>query len=149
VVTAIFVVWGIGAVVEIIGLVFTLEPHLHRQKTVRIVTVITSRGGGYGFVEWANIASSLAAGVFVLWGLARLRRSRIAAYAMWDHALMVELFFVQVFVFIQTQFGACIGFLVNLLLLVSLRFMSARERELEQDPSSEPKEAALAPAVPA
>jgi hypothetical protein len=150
VVTAIFVLWGIATVIEIISLIFTLEPHLRAQKTVKIVSAVTSKGGNYGFVEWANIVSSIVAGVFVLWGLVRLRRSRLAAYAMWDHALIVEIFFVQVFVFIQTQFGACIGFLISLLLLISIRFMAARERELMREPGApEESEPALARPLPA
>ena len=150
VVTAIFVLWGIATVIEIISLIFTLEPHLRAQKTVKIVSAVTSKGGNYGFVEWANIVSSIVAGVFVLWGLVRLRRSRLAAYAMWDHALIVEIFFVQVFVFIQTQFGACIGFLISLLLLISIRFMAARERELMREPGGpEESEPALARPLPA
>jgi hypothetical protein len=148
-ITIIFVLWGLVAMIEILSLIFTLEPHLHRQKTIRIVTAITSRGGNYGFVEWANIVSSIVADVFILWGLVRLRKSRLAAYAMWDHALMVEIFFVQVFVFIQTQFAACFGFLIDLLLLISIRFMAARERELVQDEDAPESEPALARAVPA
>ncbi len=86
----------------------------------------------------------------VLWGVARLRRSRLAAYTMWDHALLVDIFFVQVFAFIQTQFGACLGFLLDIVLLVSIRFMAARERELVRDAgTTDEREPALAPAVPA
>ena len=47
---------------------------------------------------------------------------------MWDHALLVDIFFVQVFAFIQTQFGACLGFLLDIVLLVSIRFMAAGAR---------------------
>jgi hypothetical protein len=149
-VTTIFVLWGIVAILEIVALIFSLEPHLHRQRTIRIVTAITSRGGNYGFVEWANIVSSIVADALILWGFVRLRRSRLAAYTMWDHAMMVEIFFVQVFVFIQTEFAACLGFLIDLLLLVSIRFMAARERELmREDDTPEQPEPALAPAVPA
>ena len=98
------------------------------------------------------IVSSLVAGAFVIWGFTRLRRSRLAAYEMWEHAVFIQIFFVQVFVFIQTQFGACIGFLIDLLLLISLRFMIARERELDRDPAETEKkepEPALARPVPA
>src|SRR5262249_42573438 len=86
----------------------------------------------------------------VLWGIARLRRSRLAAYMMWDHALLVDIFFVQVFAFIQSQFGACLGFVLDIVLLISIRFMAARERELARATTTpEELEPALAPAVPA
>jgi hypothetical protein len=150
VITAVFVLWGLFAIIEVISLVFTLEPHLRDQRTVKIVTSLTSKAGDYGFVQWANIVSSFVAGLLVLWGLVRLRRSRLAAYTMWDHALLVDIFFVQVFAFIQTQFGACLGFVVDVVLLVSIRFMAARERELMLDAEVEgDPEPAVARPVPA
>ena len=149
-ITGVFLVWGLLTIIEIISLVFTLEPHLRRQQAVKIITPLTSKAGDYGFVEWANIIASLVAGLLVLWGIARLRRSRLAAYTMWDHALLVDIFFVQVFAFIQSQFGACLGFVLDIVLLISLRFMAARERELAADATApEEREPALAPAVPA
>ena len=148
-VTGVFLLWGLLTIIEIISLVFAFEPHLHHQRAVKIVTPITSKGGDYGFVEWANIGASFIAGLMVLWGVARLRRSRLAAYTMWGHALLVDIFFVQVFAFIQTQFGACLGFLLDVVLLVSIRFMAARERErIAEDRAAKEQELALAPAVP-
>jgi hypothetical protein len=150
VITAVFVLWGFAAIIEVISLIFTLEPHLRSQHTVKIVTPLTSKGGNYGFVEWANIVGSLTVGGLVLWGLLRLRRSRLAAYTMWDHALLVDIFFVQVFAFIQSQFGACVGFVIDVVLLVSVRFMAARERELMlEGEDEEDQEPALARPVPA
>jgi hypothetical protein len=150
IVTAVFVLWGLLTIIEIVGLVFTLDPHLVSQKAVKIVTPLTSKAGNYGFVEWANIVGSFVAGGLVLWGLFRLRRSRLAAYTMWDHALLVDIFFVQVFAFLQTQFGACLGFLLDIVLLVSIRFMAARERELMRDAGTvEEQEPALARPVSA
>jgi hypothetical protein len=150
IVTAIFVFWSFVVLIEIVSLIFAFEPHLRSQQTVKIVSSITSKSGDYGFVEWANIVSTLIAGMFVLWGLVRLRRSRLAAYAMWDRALLVELFFVQVFVFLQTQFAACIGFVVTLVLLITLRFMERSERELLRErEKGEKAEPALARPVPA
>jgi hypothetical protein len=150
IVTAIFVFWSFVVLIEIVSLIFAFEPHLRAQQTVKIVSSVTSKSGNYGFVEWANIVSTLIAGMFVLWGLVRLRHSRLAAYAMWDRALLVELFFVQVFVFLQTQFAACIGFVVTLVLLITLRFMERSERELMRErEGSEKAEPALARPVPA
>jgi hypothetical protein len=150
IVTLFFVLWGLVTVVEIIGLIFTLEPHLHEQQELVIKTPVTSKSGHYGFVEWANIAFSIISGLFVIWGVARLRRSRLAAYAMFERALFISLFFTQVFVFIQSQFGACTGFLIDLLLLITVRFMAGRERELEAE-AVEPgkREPAHASPVPA
>jgi hypothetical protein len=150
VVTAVFVLWGLLTIIEIIALIFTLEPHLAHQRTVKIVTPLTSKAGGYGFVEWANIVASFVAGLLVVWGFVRLRRSRLGAYVMWDHAVMVDIFFVQVFAFIQSQFGACLGFVLDIVLLVSVRFMAAREREQMRSSEEEEKpEPTVARPVPA
>jgi len=131
VLTAVFVLWALSTLIEIVGLIFTLEPHLRAQHAITISGTIKSKNGHYGFVEWANLLSEMVSGFFVIWGLVRLRRSRVAAYVMFERALLVSIFFTQVFVFIQSQFGACIGFLIDLLLLITIRFMLARERELE------------------
>ena len=137
VITAFFVLWALATLIEIVGLVFALEPHLRDQREVKIGGSITSKGGHYGFVEWANIASELVAGAFVVCGLTLIRKSRVAAYAMFERALLVSLFFGQVFVFIQSQFGACVGFVIDVLLLITIRFMLARERELAEGESIE------------
>jgi hypothetical protein len=135
--TAFFVLWALATLLEVVGLVFALEPHLREQREVTIGGPITSKGGHYGFVEWASIAAELVAGAFVVWGLVLIRRSRVAAYAMFERALLVALFFGQVFLFIQSQFGACVGFVIDVLLLITIRFMLARERELAEDGSTE------------
>jgi hypothetical protein len=153
IVTAIFVLWAISTLLEIVGLIFTLEPHLRKQQTVKIAGAVTSKGGHYSFVEWANIVSQLVSGFFVIWGLALIRRSRLRAYVMFERALLVSLFFTQVFVFIQSQFGACIGFLVDLALLITIRFMAEEERTLAEESAEEPPppepEPPLARPVPA
>jgi ABC-type multidrug transport system fused ATPase/permease subunit len=132
VVTAVFVLWGLGTILEVGGLLTTLSAHLTGQHAVRIVGPITSKAGHFGFVRAANLASSVVSGVFVVWGLIQLRRhSRLAAYEMFERALLISLFLTQVFVFLESQFGACVGFLFSVLLLITIRFMQRSERELE------------------
>jgi pimeloyl-ACP methyl ester carboxylesterase len=132
VVTAVFVIWGLSSVIEIIGLIFTFEPHLANEQVFRIGGRVTSKTGHFGFVEWADIVSSIIVGLLVLWGVVLLlRRSRLAAYQMFERALLISLFFCQVFAFIQSQFGAASGFLIDLLLFITVRYMIDRERELE------------------
>ena len=147
-VTVVFALWALLTLVEIASLIFTVEPHLPKQRPIKLGGVVASKAGHYGFVEWANIVFSIIGGLFVVGGLIRIRRSRLAAYAMFERALLVSLFFTQVFVFLQSQFGACIGFLVDVLLLVTVRFM--QERELEAgDGAPEEAGAAVAPPLPA
>jgi hypothetical protein len=74
-------------------------------------------------ISVAGIASSLVAGGMIVVGLAALRESRIAAYRWFDHALLVQVFFTEVFAFLEDQFGAAFGLLLNLALLLTLRAM--------------------------
>jgi len=87
------------------GRVVDRHQHLH---------VIT--GGG--------IAFSVVACALVGLGLIALRREgRLAAYRWFDYALMVEIFFTEVFAFLENQFGAVFGLLFDLALLLTLRAM--------------------------
>jgi hypothetical protein len=73
----------------------------------------------------------------ILVGVARLRTSRLAAYQWFDHALLIQVFFTEVFAFLQNQFGAVFGLLLNLGLLLALRTMIHAECHLSllsQDP---------------
>jgi hypothetical protein len=74
-------------------------------------------------ISVAGLASSIVASGLILIGLTRLRDSRIAAYRWFDHALMVQVFFTEVFAFLEKQFGAVFGLLLNLALLLTLRAM--------------------------
>lgn len=132
VITIVFVFWALATIAEIVGVLTTLGAHLTGQNVVRIVGPITSKSGHYGFIRTANLGASIVSGAFAVWGLVLLRRHhRLAAYEMFERALLVSLFLVQVFVFLESQFGACIGFLSSLLLLVTVRFMQRSERERE------------------
>ena len=138
----VFVLWALSSVVEIMGLVFAFDPHLTREQIFRIAGRVTSKAGHFGFVEWADLVSSCAAGALAAWGVFLLRRSRLAAYEMFERALLIALFFSQVFAFIQSQFGAVFGFLVDLLLFVTVRYMLDREREVEHRHAESPRPAA-------
>jgi hypothetical protein len=129
-VTGVFALWAVGTIAEIIALIVTDDPHLTVQRAARIGGQITaSKPGHYGFVETANIATSFFAGALVAVGLVLLKvRSRLVAYAWFEWALYVSIFLTQVFAFVQSQFGACVGFVFDVLLLITLRFMQRSER---------------------
>jgi hypothetical protein len=80
--------------------------------------------------------------VLAIVGLLRLhRRGRLEAYRMFTYALLVAIFVTRVFAFVESQFGAVFGLAVDLLLLVTVRYMtdqerrSARVRELDSAPT--------------
>jgi hypothetical protein len=81
-------------------------------------------------ISVAGFASSLVASAMIWVGITRLRHSRIGAYRWFDHALMVQVFFTEVFAFLENQFGAVFGLLANLALLLTLRAMIHAEWHL-------------------
>ena len=70
----------------------------------------------------------------MLVGLLRLRQGRtLEAYRWFDRSLLVEIFVGQVFAYIDHSFIATWGFLVCIVLLISVRFMEREERRLERE----------------
>jgi hypothetical protein len=78
----------------------------------------------------AVIAGSVA-GVLVLIGLIRLRRSRLDAFRWFDRALLVWILVVQVYMFQQEQFAAVVGLTVDLVIWAMLRSAIAVEERQE------------------
>jgi hypothetical protein len=79
-----------------------------------------------------GIVSSGAAGVLVVLGVREIRRKRRAEGLRWfERALLVQILITQVFEFVESQFTAVFGLGFNLLLLITLRYMMRRERQLE------------------
>ncbi len=88
-------------------------------------------------ISVAGMASSVAAAGLIIVGIGQLRDSRLHAYRWFDHALLVQVFFTELFAFLQNQFAAVFGLLLNLALLLALRTMIHAEHHLSllsQDP---------------
>ncbi|MCB0876142.1 MAG: hypothetical protein KDB46_08110 [Solirubrobacterales bacterium] len=98
------------------------------------------------FLGTAIGVSSGVAAVFVVIGLLRIRRgAREEGYEWIARGLLVSLFITQVFLFVQSQFGAVFGLGLDVVLLITVRTLARNERErrAEQPPAAEP---AAAPA---
>jgi len=99
-----------------------------------ISTIVRDPSFGLGspdisFVEGADtIASGVFAGM-ILAGITQLRRSRLTAYRWFRRAMLVAIFFGQVFSFYSEQLLAVIGLTVNLLLLGALTYTIRDEEE--------------------
>jgi chromate transport protein ChrA len=91
--------------------------------------------------------ASIAAGLLVLIGIWRLRRSRLEAYRWFDRALLVWILVVQVYMFRQMQFAAVLGLAVDLFVWAMVRSaitIEEQRRLLGEDAS----ESAPSPAPP-
>jgi hypothetical protein len=132
----------------VVGWLFALWAGLGLLK---IVELILSLGlgldgperdslGELSFINFASLASSLASAALVAIGLYRLRtRTRLDAYRMFDRALMVSILMTQVFAFVESQFAAVFGLGIDVLLLVTLRYMAAAERHLASPEATGPE----------
>lgn len=109
-------------------LVFIVGLGRNEILDVGVVRRIVGRLGGLSFVDWIEIGSSLASGALVLWGAIRIRRSRVLAFEWFARSLLVTILVTQPFAFYKEQFSALFGLLLNVALLVALRFCIEQER---------------------
>jgi hypothetical protein len=77
--------------------------------------------------DYAQFVFPGVAGVLVITGMLTLPRSRLRAYAMFRLAILVSIFLTQVFSFYQQQFVALVGLVMDILILVALRYLIEHE----------------------
>jgi hypothetical protein len=102
---------------------------------VIVVGVFLAQGADLLFSseERSFTAIGQAIGATLVWGLAvvgtmRLRRSRLAAFRWFKRSVLATIFFVQVFLFMQSQLIALFGLLANLMLLGGVNALIRAER---------------------
>lgn len=81
-----------------------------------------------GMLDWVQLGSSWISGFFVFAGMVKVKRSRYDAYKMFEYAIFVSICLTQIFTFYKDQFYALFGLTFDILLIVLLRYMIARER---------------------
>jgi hypothetical protein len=154
VVSVAFAVWAAASLIQIVALIVFAASGFSAQPTFRLGHRITSTRLGSGqldFIQWADFASSVVVTALVLVGLVRLRQGiRAGAFLMFERALLVSLFFTQVFAFVHSQFAAVFGFLLDLGLFVVVRAILTQDLERDGSQRTDTDRAAAAPAgVPA
>jgi hypothetical protein len=134
-IVAFFSVWALASLLQIVGLVVFATVGLSSAEVFRVGHRITNSPLGAAqvdFIQWADLAASVVATGFVLAGLYWLGQSRrIAAFAMFERAVLVSIFFTQVFAFVYSQFAAVFGLFFDLLIFVAVRAILGRELEQE------------------
>lgn len=97
------------------------------------ITALLRPGDNYGHTLIAGqLLSSLVAAGFAVWGALRLRSSRRDAFEQFRRATLINLFLTEFFLFSRIQFGAIPSFLVNLVLLLALRYAIHEEQRPAQ-----------------
>lgn len=123
-----FVIQLVVKILYVFILVFFVGLGWERILNVRVIGHIAGQMQHLTFVDWADIASSLLSGFFVLCGVLQIRRSRLFAYRMFARSILISIFLTQVFAFYKEQFSALLGLAFNILILIVLRFMISQER---------------------
>ncbi len=81
--------------------------------------------------ELGALLSSVVSALLMSLGIALLlRRRRVAGLRSLSAALTVDLLVTMIFEFASTQFGALVGFTIQLLLLIGVRTAMAAEQEV-------------------
>jgi hypothetical protein len=108
--------------------VFVLRYGMGRLPAAGFLARLTHPLDHVSFVDLAQLASLVLSGVFVLLGVLRIRHSRLDAFRQFERSVLVSIFLVQVFSFYSRQLAALVGLAVNVLVLVAVRYIVARER---------------------
>lgn len=117
-------------------LIFVVGLGWRQVLDIRFVGRVAERMVELSPLEVAQLAASGLAGWFVLMGVVRIGVSRVAAYRMFERAIVTSILLVQVFSFYSEQFAALVELLFNLTILAFVRAGIAAEeaREAEAKP---------------
>ncbi|MGH7542819.1 MAG: hypothetical protein ACREK7_02675 [Gemmatimonadota bacterium] len=111
-------------------LVYSLGSSLEAMRDWQLVGWLVERTGELSGLEIAQLVASGVSGVFVLLGVERVvRGARLAAFKMFERAILVSILLVQVFSFYAEQFAALVELAGNLVLLFLVRSMIRLEEE--------------------
>ena len=77
-----------------------------------------------------QVASAIAAGGLVIYGLTKLVDSKLDAFEQFRRATLINIYLTQFFVFIRIQFDALPGLLLNIILLLMINYVIRQEIRL-------------------
>jgi len=126
----VFGLWAVLSAAAMIELVFSVGLNLGQARSGFASDAL----GQLSFINVASLCSTAVSAVLVLLGVRQWRQdSRLAAYRLFDRALMVSIFLTRVFSFVESQFGAVFGVGIDLLLLVTVRYAAQQEERIERE----------------
>ncbi len=113
----------------IVILIFFKGAGWEKILNLQVFQDIIDKSGRLSFVEGAEILSASISGIFTFLGIWLLPKSRIRAYRMFERSILISIFVTQVFVFYKEQFGALVGLILNIFILLGVQFMISREHK--------------------
>jgi hypothetical protein len=139
--------WSLGVVLWVVtGLALLVGLMWSRRTRFRFLNIILSIGivvvstliswavlanlkhTPLSFVDFAQFIFPGVSGVLIILGLLTLTRSRLHGYLLFRLAILVSIFFTQVFAFYEQQLLALVGLLMNGIILLALRYLIAHEK---------------------
>lgn len=119
------------------AIVLTFTANAAASVIAAISSVSSGSLGGFSsddrsFATLAQLAGSAAASAVTIVGVVLLARSRLAAYQWFKRSVLITIFFVQVFLFFESQLAALSGLVINLVMLAGLNAMLSAERVREE-----------------
>jgi hypothetical protein len=138
--------WSLGLILWVVAGILILAALVwSRQVKVRYLNIIISvsivivsiliswaivgnlEGTPLSIIDWAQLVFPGISGILIAIGILALPRSRLSAYLMFRRATLVSIFFTQVLSFYEQQFLALLGLVLNILILIALRYMITHE----------------------
>lgn len=83
--------------------------------------------------ELGGVISALLASAIVAAGVLRMRSDRLRAYRLFKTALLIQIFFVEIFIFLNREFAGLIKLAIDITVLLTLRYMINQETITEKD----------------
>jgi len=78
-------------------------------------------------IDWLHLGFTFLAAAFSIAGILNIRKNRLKAYRLLESSVLIYIFFVHVFNFLEIELYGIFGLAVDLLTLIVLRYMIAQE----------------------
>jgi hypothetical protein len=142
--------WVVAGLLLLVGLVLSQRSKMKYFNIVLAVgvtgaAILTSlavmgnlkQNAPVSIVDYARLIFPGISGVLIILGLIMTARSRLHGYLLFRLSILVSIFFTQVLSFYEQQLFALLGLLLNVFILVGLRYLIMHEKgKLEERTSS-------------
>jgi hypothetical protein len=88
--------------------------------------------------DWGGTLSSLLASTYVAVGILRMHSDRLRAYQLFRTSILIQILLVDIFIFLDMEFAGLINLAIDLLVLLTLRYMIHQETMVIDSASIQP-----------